>query len=159
ERIWRRGWLFAGHSGEVRRPGDYVVVDVGADSLVVIRDDAGRLHALHNTCRHRGMKLCSGPAGHAGRLACPYHQWTYARSGELLACGGMDKDSDVELGRFGLHRAHVREVGGLIFVCLAAEPPLFDAAADALGAMLWPQGLDRAKVAATRRYEVRANWK
>jgi Rieske 2Fe-2S family protein len=159
ERIWRRGWLFAGHSAEVARPGEYLVVDVDANSLIVIRDDAGTLHALHNTCRHRGMRLCSTPSGQIGRLVCPYHQWTYARTGELLACGGMDRDGDVEVGRFGLHRAHVHEIGGLIFVCLAAEPPLFAAAAEALGPMLAPQGLDRAKVAATRSYEVKANWK
>src|SRR5262245_62732955 len=43
ERIWRRGWLFAGHSSEVKRPGDYIVVDVDADSVIVIRGDDGAI--------------------------------------------------------------------------------------------------------------------
>src|SRR5262245_24129864 len=71
----------------------------------------------------------------------------------------MDRDGDLDRRDFGLHRAHVREVGGLIFVCLADVPPVFEHAAEALGAFLRPQGFERAKVAATRRYEVRANWK
>ncbi len=159
ERIWRRGWLFAGHTCQVKRPGDYFVFDVDADSLVVIRGDDDQIHALHNTCRHRGMKVCPAESGHVARIVCPYHQWSYARNGELAACGGMDRDGDLDRRDFGLHRAHVREVGGLVFVCLAGAPPPFEAAEEALGALLRPQGLARAKVAAIRRYEVRANWK
>jgi Rieske 2Fe-2S family protein len=159
ERIWRRGWLFAGHTCEVKRPGDYFVFDVDADSIIVIRGDDGHVHALHNTCRHRGMKVCAEGAGHVARLVCPYHQWSYARDGALMACGGMDRDGDLDRADFGLHRAHVREVGGLIFVCLAEAPPSFDSAERELGPMLQPQGLVRGRVAATRRYEVRANWK
>jgi Rieske 2Fe-2S family protein len=159
ERIWRRGWLFAGHTCEVQRPGDYFVFDVDSDSIIVIRGDDGRVNALHNTCRHRGMKVCPADAGHVARLVCPYHQWSYARDGALVACGGMERDGDLDRADFGLHRAHVREVGGLIFVCLAEAPTSFDGAERELAPMLRPQGLERARVAATRRYEVRANWK
>src|ERR1044071_5085045 len=41
ERIWRRGWLFAGHSCEIPMPGDYFTLDVDPDPLVVIRGDDG----------------------------------------------------------------------------------------------------------------------
>jgi glycine betaine catabolism A len=159
ERIWRRGWLFAGHTCEVQRPGDYFVFDVDSDSIIVIRGDDGRVNALHNTCRHRGMKVCPAGAGHVARLVCPYHQWSYARDGALVACGGMDRDGDLDRADFGLRRAHVREVGGLIFVCLAEAATSFDGAERELAPMLRPQGLERARIAATRRYEVRANWK
>ena len=159
QRIWRRGWLFAGHTCQVRRPGDYFVFDIDNDSIVVVRGDDDRIHALHNTCRHRGMKVCATESGHLGRIVCPYHQWSYARDGALVACGGMDEDGDLDRRDFALHRAHVREVGGLIFVCLADNPIPFEAAEQAFGAPLQPQGLERAKVAAARSYEVRANWK
>ncbi|MGH7322973.1 MAG: aromatic ring-hydroxylating oxygenase subunit alpha [Candidatus Rokuibacteriota bacterium] len=159
ERIWRKSWLFAGHTCQAKAPGDFFVFDLDTDSVIVIRDDEGQLRGLHNTCRHRGMKVCQHEAGHVGRLVCPYHQWSYARNGELRACGGMDKDGDLDPREFGLHRVHVREVAGLIFINLAADPMPFVGAAAALGPSLKPQGLDRAKVAATRRYEVKANWK
>jgi Rieske 2Fe-2S family protein len=159
ERIWRRGWLFAGHACQVKRPGDYFVFDVDTDSVIVIRGDDEKVHALHNTCRHRGMKVCQAESGHAARIVCPYHQWSYARNGDLVASGGMDRDGDLDRRDYGLHRAHVREVGGLVFVCLAADPIPFELAAQELAPLLGPQGFERAKVAAVRDYEVHANWK
>jgi Rieske 2Fe-2S family protein len=53
----------------------------------------------------------------------------------------------------------VREVAGLVFVCVAPEPPAFDAFAAALEPQLGPHGLDRAKVATRHTYRVQANWK
>src|SRR5262245_65378351 len=64
ERIWRRGWLFAGHSCEVKWPGDYIVFDVDADPGIGMPGDDGGTHALHNTCRQPGMELCQATAGH-----------------------------------------------------------------------------------------------
>jgi Rieske 2Fe-2S family protein len=159
DRIWRRGWLFAGHTCQVKQPGDYFVFDVDTDSIILIRGDDERIHALHNTCRHRGMKVCQAESGHVGRIVCPYHQWSYTRNGELAACGGMDAEGDLDRRDFGLHRVHVHEVGGLIFVSLAQDPIPFEEAERSFGALLRPQGFERAKVAATRSYEVRANWK
>ena len=56
ERIWRRGWLFVGHSCEIRKPGDYITFALGDESLIVIRDDDGQVNALWNVCRHRGTR-------------------------------------------------------------------------------------------------------
>ena len=39
ERVFRRRWLFAGLTCQIRKPGDYFTFDVGGDSLVVIRGD------------------------------------------------------------------------------------------------------------------------
>ena len=94
DRIWRRGWLFAGHTCEIPNPGDYFTLSVDADSLIVIRDDDGEIHALWNVCRHRGTQICSEPQGRVGRLVCPYHQWTYARDGSLVSCRGMQDELD-----------------------------------------------------------------
>ena len=66
-----------------REPGDYFTFAVDNDSLIVIRDDDGEIHALWNVCRHRGTQICDEPQGRAGRLVCPYHQWTYGRDGSL----------------------------------------------------------------------------
>ena len=157
ERIWRRGWLFAGHTCEIPNPGDYFTFSVEDDSLIVIRDDDGRINALWNVCRHRGTQICSEASGRVGRLVCPYHQWTFARDGSLVSCRGMQEGIDRE--QLGLLRAHVRQLEGLIYVSLADEPPDFDQAADTIGPVARPQGLDRAKVAKIADYEVAANWK
>ena len=103
ERVWEASWLYAGPSAAVREAGDYFRFELADWSLVIVRGEDGRVHALHNTCRHRGMPLCSDAAGHTRRWICPYHQWTYALDGRLLACGGMERDLDRD--DFALHRA------------------------------------------------------
>jgi Rieske 2Fe-2S family protein len=155
--IWRRGWLFVGHTCEIRQPGDYITFAVANDSLIVIRGDDGQISALWNVCRHRGTQICDEPAGRAGRLVCPYHQWTYSRTGELLSCRGMQDDLDKR--ELGLLRAPVREAAGFIYVSLSDTPPVFDEASLTIESVAKSQGLDRAKVAKIVDYDVSANWK
>ena len=155
--IWRSSWLFAGPSCQAAEPGDFVRFDVGDDSTVLVRDESGQLHALHNTCRHRGMPICPQQSGAVKRWVCPYHQWSYGLDGRLLGCGRMEEQ--LEPTEYGLHRAAAMEIGGLLFVCLRPGPPFPRDAADQLSLALAPQGLHRAKVAHQINYEVRANWK
>ena len=157
ERVWRTGWLFAGHSCEIPEAGDYFLVELDTDSVIVVRGDGGAIHALHNVCRHRGSILCTEPCGHVGKLVCPYHQWAYDLDGRLLAWRGMQPELDK--AEFSLARVAVREVEGLIFINLAKDPSSFDAAAACFGPLARPQGFVRAKVAKAVDYTVRANWK
>ncbi|MBX9585396.1 MAG: aromatic ring-hydroxylating dioxygenase subunit alpha [Gemmataceae bacterium] len=156
ERVFGRCWLFAGHTGQVRRPGDYFLFEVGGDSLIV-RGDDGRVRALFNTCRHRGSRLCTLAAGHVGKFVCPYHQWAYERDGRLAARWmgeGFDRSD------YPLHQAHVRVAAGLISVSLTrGEPPDFEPAGRAIEEQLRPHGIDRAKVCHVQSYTVGANWK
>ncbi|HEY2440613.1 MAG TPA: aromatic ring-hydroxylating dioxygenase subunit alpha [Solirubrobacteraceae bacterium] len=154
--IWRQSWLFAGVSVQARKPGDFFRFDLDAgDSVVLVRDRDGQLRGLHNTCRHRGMPVCPQASGRVRRWVCPYHQWSYALDGRLLGSGG----EEVDPREFGLRRAPVAEIGGLVFVWLGDAPAPLDEAARGLGAALAAQGLDRARVAHTIDYGVRANWK
>ena len=157
--IWSQSWLLPGCSAEACEPGDFFRFDLAEYAVVPVRDEHGELHALHNTCRHRGMPVCPAQSGTVKRWVCPYHQWSYGLDGRLLGCGGME--TVIDRDDYGLHRAPVREVEGLVFVWLdgASEPaPCYDAAHDLAGA-LHPQGLARAKVAAQIDYDVAANWK
>src|SRR5579871_6774754 len=72
EMIWYRDWLFVGHDCEVSNPGDYMTVQIGEYPVVVVRDRNGGLNAFHNSCRHRGSRICSEKHGNAPRLVCPY---------------------------------------------------------------------------------------
>jgi Rieske 2Fe-2S family protein len=157
-RIWRAGWLFAGHACEIPKPGDYFTLAVDTDPIIVVRGEDGTIQGLHNVCRHRGSVICEDSAGHAARrLVCPYHQWTYGLDGRLLACRGMPDDLDKS--QFSLSRVHTREAEGLIFISLAENPPAFESAFELLSPLLKPQGFRRAKVAKAVDYVVEANWK
>lgn len=150
-------WLFAGHSCDLVKAGDFLIFTLGEESLIVVRDEEGELRAHHNVCRHRGSRICDEPRGHARALVCPYHQWTYGLDGELRAARLMGNDFSKAGHRLGA--AAAREVAGLVFVCLADEPPPFEPLAGALTAQLGPHRLDRARVVHREHYRVRANWK
>jgi Rieske 2Fe-2S family protein len=157
ETVWRNSWLFAGHTCEISKPGDYFTLEVDTDSLIVARDPNSRVRAFHNVCRHRGSLICDKTEGQVKRLVCPYHHWTYDLDGRLVHAPGMQEDFDKS--ESGLRQVHVREVAGLIFISLASEPPDFDAANEIIETVAKPQGLDRAKVAKAVDYLVKANWK
>ena len=53
----------------------------------------------------------------------------------------------------------VRELEGLIYLSLAADPPDFEAARTLMAPALRPQGFDRARVARAIDYDIHANWK
>jgi len=155
--VWRQGWLFAGHSCEIPKPGDYFTLQVDSDPILVVRGDDGAIRAFHNVCRHRGSIVCPDEAGHAGRLVCPYHQWAYGLDGRLIACRGMQDDLDKS--QLGLAPVHAHDLEGLIFISLSSNPAPFEPTEKALTSVLRPQGFRRAKVAKAVDYLVKANWK
>jgi glycine betaine catabolism A len=157
EYIWRGGWLFAGHSCQIPNPGDYFLYEVGEDSVIIVRDDEGQVHALYNVCRHRGSIICEASEGHVKRFVCPYHQWTYDRGGRLMLYRGMQDGLDKS--ELGLHRAHAREVEGMIFISLADQPADFEPVSATYSPVARPQGLARAKVARIMDFDVHSNWK
>lgn len=123
ENIWYREWLFAGHDCEIAKPGDFFTMQVGAYNLIVIRGQDGGIRALHNSCRHRGSRICTTEHGSAKRLICPYHQWVYNSDGTLARARQMD--GEVDKAGLGLKQAHCETVGGYIFVCVAQHAPDF----------------------------------
>src|SRR5262249_12110445 len=94
EMIWYREWLFIAHECELADPGSYVTVQIGAYPIMLVRDRNGQIRASHNSCRHRGSRICTAPRGKTTRLVCPYHQWTYNHDGSLISARHMGKDLD-----------------------------------------------------------------
>jgi phenylpropionate dioxygenase-like ring-hydroxylating dioxygenase large terminal subunit len=150
-------WLLVDHVSRLAKAGDWFLFEVGRESLIIVRDGAGQIHALFNVCRHRGSRVCLEREGHASAFVCPYHAWTYALDGRLR--GARLAPPDFDKTRLGLHKAHCRVYSGFIFVSLAQQPIEFDDAYAEFARFLTPHGFDRATVAARRSYPTRANWK
>jgi Rieske 2Fe-2S family protein len=119
--IFAAHWLFAAAEAELPEPGDFVTVAVGSYSVIIVRDDDEELRAFHNVCRHRGSRLLDEPRGSVGNLVCPYHHWTYGVDGRLLHADNQPASFDRSC--FSLRPVHVRSTGGLVFLCLADDPP------------------------------------
>ncbi len=155
--IWHAGWVFAGHSGELRRAGDHLSLDVGDEPVVVVRQLDGGVRAFHNVCRHRGSLVVTAASGHSPLLVCPYHRWSYRLDGTLQACPGAP--DGVERDTLALGELAAVEAGGLVLVSLAPSPPDPAPWQRALSALPEAEPLAAARVAARRSYEIAADWK
>jgi Rieske 2Fe-2S family protein len=156
--IFGRHWIFVASEAEVPAPGDYVSVDIGRNGIILVRGGDGTVRAFHNVCRHRGARLVDAGGGSASRLVCPYHRWTYQLSGELFYAPHLDRGLDKAC--LGLKPVHLHSIGGLLFVCLAKEPPADIAGMDAvLSPRLAHFDIRNAKVAKQVDLIEHGNWK
>lgn len=69
-------------SGALPEPETFRTVDLCGTPILLTRDAQGRVRAMANVCRHRGVRVADG-AGKAKRLTCPFHAWTYDLTGRL----------------------------------------------------------------------------
>lgn len=157
ELIWYREWLFVGHDCELPKPGSFFTVQIGDYPIVVLRDREGGLRAFHNSCRHRGSRVCNAASGTAARLVCPYHQWTYDLDGSLVFARQMADGFDK--ADFGLKPVACESAGGYVFVCLADEPADFAPFRAFMEPYFLPHALRGAKVAHQSTIIEKGNWK
>jgi len=155
--IWYRDWLFVGHDCEVLNPGNYFTVQIGEYPIIVVRDRDGSLRAFHNSCRHRGSRICASERGTAPRLVCPYHAWTYHLDGRLFSA--RDMGSDFDKSKYSLKPIHCQSVGGYIWISLADTPPDFDPVRRQMEPYFLPHELHNTKIAFESTIVEQANWK
>ncbi|HXA36909.1 MAG TPA: aromatic ring-hydroxylating dioxygenase subunit alpha [Steroidobacteraceae bacterium] len=172
ERIFCREWIGVCREEELAQPGDYLVLEVLGESVLLVRNRAGQLRAFYNVCRHRGSRLCRTPAEYAamrvalpggvtlGRIVCPYHQWSYDFDGALIAAPHLSASAGFKKQDFHLYPVGVDSWGGFVFVNLTpAEAKPLSAQLGGIPERLRRYPLGNLRIGATRRYEVAANWK
>ena len=171
-RIFEAMWMCTVRTAELAQPGQFRKVQVGRESVLVVRGRDGVLRAFLNVCRHRGAQLCTEDSGQVKRtLRCPYHAWTYGLDGKLVAAPNLgaltdDAGAPIDRYRYGLTPVALTEWLGYAWVCLADEPPPFaDVVVGDVTHRLGDRGaIDRygiGELALGRRvrYDVAANWK
>ena len=177
EHIFAREWFCAAREEQVARPGDYLVLNLAGESVLVVRDKNGEVKAHYNVCRHRGarlqpapgeevngdIKLSGGVLG-ANGIRCAYHQWTYGLDGRLLNAPHTKEGDGFCKADFSLYPVGVEIWGGFIFL------NLFPGDASQQGRTLkmqFSEAIERVKryplsdlrIARRFTYEVQANWK
>jgi len=162
EGIWYTHWLYVCHASALAEPLSFRTYEIGDQSVVIVRDDKGGLGAFHNTCRHRGSRLCLEDEGRlkARALVCPYHNWTYGLDGRLRRVTSRWTPPDFDKKDYGLFPVAVAEWRGLIFVNL--EGAETNSIEDSLGRRPdllahWP--LERVRLAHSYRKVLACNWK
>ena len=157
ERIVYRNWIFAGHVSQLPEPGDFRVLNVAGESAIIVRGKDGTINGFANVCRHRGSLVCLEEHGHTDKFACPYHGWMYDIDGKLFAARDMPEDFD--MSAHSLKTVSVGIVHGLIFVCFTDDPLSLDACREELAEPMAMFDFENLKVAATKSYDIPANWK
>jgi Rieske 2Fe-2S family protein len=128
EAFWYAKWIAVAREEEIPRAGDWRLVRIATQSLLLLRDDYQKLRAFHNTCRHRGSILCTQDAGHFDRqrIVCPYHSWVYDLAGHLIATPNRMETPDFRAADFPLFEVAADAWAGFVFINLAGpnSPPL-----------------------------------
>ena len=164
--IFAGTWVYLAHESQIPEPNDYVTAKLGLRSLIVVRDDAGKLRALYNRCTHRGTTLCRADRGNRRSFECPYHGWHFLNTGKLRgvpwADGYAEKLADDP--KYNLAQVpRVESYRGFIFGTLNLDAASL---ADHLGPIKRPidEWLDRnpggkVVVCEANRLRFKGNWK
>ena len=154
-----RSWLYAGHISEIPNKGDYLLFEIGEDSVIIVRDENDEVQALMNICRHRGARVCEEASGNRKTFVCPYHGWVYKTDGTLKAAREMNMLKGFNTDDFPLKKAKVVVYMGLIFINCDPDAADFLEPLQVLNEPLGAYDLENAKVAHKQTYRVEANWK
>jgi choline monooxygenase len=158
--VFRRAWQYVGHSGLVRKPGDYFTGHAGEIPIVVTRDAGGNLNAFLNICRHRANVVAEGE-GNRSTLQCGYHAWTYGLDGTLHGAPHSKLDPSFDKCALSLIPVRVESVGPFIFVNPDLDAAPLHTVMGNLMDLLREREWDPAEYGTPRKvtYDVECNWK
>ncbi|MER9250040.1 aromatic ring-hydroxylating dioxygenase subunit alpha [Mesorhizobium sp. M0590] len=158
--IWYKEWNYVCRSEAIDR-GSFRRHAIGDQDVLIVRDEQGDLHAYHNTCRHRGSRLCTAQEGslNSGSIVCPYHAWTYALDGKLTGVPGLAMPPDFDKASFSLFPVAVSVWRGFVFINLdpTAVPNFEPFGARVASLANWP--LEELRLGYSFSLNVACNWK
>ena len=176
EKVFAKGWVAVGCLPQVSKPGDILVTEVAGRSILVVRDQKGKLGAFYNVCRHRGSKLLEESCKSTS-IRCPYHAWVYGLDGKCLGTSMFQNNKSVgspssssnatdmlDLNRFdkkdyGLLPVAVQSWGFLIFVNLSSKPTELEEWLGDLPDKFQSHGLEYWEISGVKNYDVDSNYK
>lgn len=166
--LFESNWVYLAHESQIPSPNDYFTTWIGRHPVVITRDKEGELHALLNTCAHRGAVLCRRKAGNKGSFTCPFHGWTFSNTGKLLRVkdektGAYPEEFNVEGSHDLTKVARFESYRGFLFGSLSDDVPSLE---DYLGEthVILDQIIDQAPnglevLSGSSSYTYDANWK
>lgn len=159
--LWPSVWQFACLESDVREPGQYAVLNIGRESIIVSRTQDGELAAMYNVCQHRGARVLVDQRGCEKSFTCPYHGWSYRPDGRLVVVpdnprfpgGGVDR------AERSLVSVRVGSALGMVWVCMGADTPPLDEYLGPLVERLAPYHLETMTLVGDQTVRLGCNWK
>jgi phenylpropionate dioxygenase-like ring-hydroxylating dioxygenase large terminal subunit len=159
KQIFSKQWVLVGHQSQLEKSGDFFLVTIAGESLIVVRDQKSEVRGFYNVCRHRGTRLEEDACGRVSAIQCPYHAWTYGLDGRLIGAPHMDDVPGFDKADYSLHPVRLELWEGSIFVNLADSPTPLDKWFAPLAEKFSHWNLPKLHSAKRIEYDVRANWK
>lgn len=142
-------------------PGSVIAHDGYGVPLIVARTKAGDIHVFLNACQHKGAKLVDGcEVLKQNKMTCPYHAWTFALDGKLVAAARQETFKNLEKHTRNLAELPSREHGGIVWAMLDKSiEPDWSSLHEQIDLDFTAMGIPSARVYGRRTFELKANWK
>lgn len=153
------GWQPAARLDQLREPGSFATADIAGEPIIVLRDEAGKLGAFHNVCRHRAAIVVPEPCGRLTKLRCRYHGWTYDLAGKLRGVPEFDGVCQFERDDNGLASLAVESWDHFAWVHAGTPHHTLRQYVGPLTHLTQGAGVNKLRWTGRKEYEVACNWK
>lgn len=160
EAVFTKTWLLAGVVSDIPESGDFFRFDIGPESFVVLRDDAGGVRAHYNVCPHRGSQLVLQNWGSVTQFVCPFHSWRFGLDGRNSRVTDAETfHPDVLCHGTDLSSVRCEVLAGLIFISMSDDVPPLKKYLGTAGDQLALYDIDKMNVVQHKQSDWAANWK
>lgn len=160
ENIFSNSWVLAGWGSQVAVNNSYFTTRILGISYIISRDKKGVLHAMVNSCLHRGTQLVKDKSELIGdHITCPYHGWQYGLEGAAKHITLSEGIPQVSREKCQLRQLHVAEESGLIWLCIGNPKMTIKEFLGDVIPELEPYQLQTMKPIQSRDFNFPINWK
>ncbi|MEX6462765.1 aromatic ring-hydroxylating dioxygenase subunit alpha [Dietzia cinnamea] len=160
KQIFSKTWQLVATVDQFERVGSYFATKVGDVPIVLTRSKSG-INAFVNVCRHRFHEVASG-SGHARRLTCPYHAWSYDMDGQLCGAPRTENLDSFDKSTIALGKLSTGTWGPMVFVNLDPNPAVtFEDWIKPVSESFTDAGVQVERLAHFKRttFDINGNWK
>ena len=142
-------------------PGSVIAHNGYGLPLLVTRTKEGDVHVFLNACQHKGAKLIDDCEVHKqNKMTCPYHAWTFALDGKLVAAARQETFKNFEKHAHNLAEMPSCEHAGMVWAVLDKDAaPDWSDLHEQIDEDFTAMGIPNARVYGRRTFELQANWK
>jgi phenylpropionate dioxygenase-like ring-hydroxylating dioxygenase large terminal subunit len=110
--MWRRTWQIGGVAYQAPEPGDYLVSDLGPESILMVRQQDGRFpRVLQRLSASRHAAACRVLTVTASDSPCAYHGWQFDLGGVVINVpNAADYRQGNPCGKLSLTEVRVEEL-------------------------------------------------
>jgi Rieske 2Fe-2S family protein len=154
------GWTCVGYADDLPAVGTQHAVGVGANGVLLVRNEDDAVRAFANTCRHRGHELLGcGATVKRRSIICPYHSWSYRLDGTLRNAPTFKGVDGFDPDEFGLTELRLVDWHGWLFVDHGGADREFSDHVAGCEEIVGPYRPEDLTIVARHSYELATNWK